>query len=106
MFNSGVLQVLSAENTSNENTTYFKASILFNETDNEIAFHWRLLVTMGKGKELKTPERKSAYLMLESMSKMGFQREEVFPLLVIFFKQIDAQWGICGAKSIASMLLF
>jgi hypothetical protein len=56
---------------THENTTYFKASILFNQTDNEIISNGGPLAKMGKGKELKTPERKSAFLMLESMSKDG-----------------------------------
>jgi hypothetical protein len=43
-------------------------------------------VTMGKGKELRTPERKSAFLMLESMSKDGVPERGAFTVVGELFQ--------------------
>ena len=56
------------------------------QTDNEIGSTWRLFVTMGKGKELRTPERKSAFLMLESMSKDGVPERGAFTVVGELFQ--------------------
>jgi hypothetical protein len=101
MFNSGVLLTKFNRNTISLFATYFRASIRNTQDDNEINSSAISLAKMGKGKELRTPERRSAFLMLESMSKDGVLERGLSQLWAIYFKQLtEEQCPTYGEKSV------
>jgi hypothetical protein len=64
----------------------FRVSVLHTQTDNEIGSNGGLLVAMGKGKELRTPDWKSDFLMIDSMSKDGVPETGAFTIVGDLFQ--------------------
>jgi hypothetical protein len=92
--------------THSQNTTYFKASILFNTRLTMRLLPLETVSYDGEGQGIEDARAEECLLMLESMSKDGVPERGSFSIVGDLFQTNRRTMGNLGAKSIASMLLF